>query len=169
MRPCAVTLAVLGLMAAGCGGDRVAAPCGELPGRAVEIMEERGHVPHVDAEHAPYLSSPATSGPHLAFTVTPGAYRDALAEDIQVHALEHGHVVLQYGPGVRRHAAESVARRFPRDVLVAPRDEPGVVLSAWGRLERLPDYDEARVDRFVELLAGRYDHGWQDGATACAG
>jgi hypothetical protein len=53
--------------------------------------------------HCPALSGgsrrvgkaiPPTSGPHVAQTVAPGVYR----EEIQVHALEHGHVVVQYAP-----------------------------------------------------------------------
>jgi hypothetical protein len=63
--------------------------------------------------------------------------------------------------------------RFGRrrtDVVVAPseRVEHGIALTAWQRIEWLPRYDEERIGRFIERLAGRYDHGWVSHAGGCA-
>jgi hypothetical protein len=70
----------------------------ELPGTAVPEIESP-HIPYISAPHAPYTSTPPTSGPHLPQTVAPGVYREAIAEELQVHALEHGHVLIQYALG----------------------------------------------------------------------
>jgi hypothetical protein len=37
-------------------------------------------------------------------------------------------------------------------------------LTAWGRIDRLDRFDEARVIEFVEQLRGRYRHGWTTGS-----
>jgi hypothetical protein len=54
-------------------------------------------------------------------------------------------------------------------VVVAPSDavDRGVALTAWQRIELLPEYDERRVERFISALARRYNHGWADGASDC--
>jgi len=138
-------------------------PC--LPGVSVPVLPS----PHVSARAAAtarYNSVPPTSGPHAAFSITPGRYDDPVPDHLTVHALEHGHVAIQYaaatGAGTVRQLA-ALALRHADDVVLAPypRLERGIALTAWGRLDLLDDYDEARITRFVEQLRGRYDHGWQ--------
>lgn len=166
----AFALVVLTLALAGCGRSAPAS-CDELPGDAVRILDSP-HIPHIDAEHEEYASKPATSGPHLPWTIAPGVYREPVRPELQVHALEHGHVIVQYGSGVSAvdiEELEAVTRRHVRDVIVAPSPDlgRGVALTAWARLERLDRVDGPRVERFIKLLAGRYEHGWRGGAEAC--
>jgi Protein of unknown function (DUF3105) len=154
----------------GCGSGEPLA-CSQLPGEPVRVLESP-HVPYIAAEHQSYTSTPPTSGAHVPFTVAPGAYRDTIPDALQVHALEHGHVLIQYAPrgGERaRERMEDFARRYPRDVVVAPNAtvRRGVALTAWGRIQRVGIADDERIRRFVEALAGRYEHGWQDGARPC--
>lgn len=138
------------------------APC--LPGEAVDIVES----PHiVAAEAAPvrYNSTPPTSGPHFAFTVAPGVYDAPVPEGLTVHAMEHGHVVIQYAPAIPHDEVAAlivIAKRFNADVVLAPypRLERGIALTAWGRIDLLDSYDEKRITDFVRQLRGRYDHGW---------
>jgi Protein of unknown function (DUF3105) len=137
-----------------------------LPGRAVPIVLSLRHIPYPQASHAPYDSVPPTSGPHVPFTVAPGVYREGIAEEIQVHALEHGHVLIQYAPATAPstvRALEDVGRRFAREVVVAPYDRlgSGIALTAWGRIEWLRGLDTGKIDAFVTALAGRYTHGWR--------
>jgi hypothetical protein len=108
---------------------------------------------------------PPTSGPHYPFTVATGVYAEPLAEGLTVHAMEHGHVVVQYAadtpPGVVAQLA-GVARRYGKDVVLAPYPKlsRGIALTAWGRIDVLDRYDERRVTTFVERLRGRYEHRW---------
>jgi len=169
MRAALAVLAVVPVVA-GCAEAR-ALPCRDLPGTAVRILPSP-HIAYAGTSHAPYSSSPPTSGPHVPFTVAPGVYREPLARELQVHALEHGHVLVQYPveiAGAGRRDVEDSARRHVRDVIVAPSKDVarGVVLTGWGRIERLPAYDSARVDAFVLAFAGRYVHGWRHGARLC--
>lgn len=130
---------------------------------------------HLGERHAPYNSVPPTSGPHYPDTVGTGVYREQLREEIQVHVLEHGHVLVQYAPGLDAaevRALELVGRRYPRDVVVAPyrglqpfarRNQP-IALTAWARIDRLASADTRRISAFVQAYAGRYNHGeWRRG------
>ena len=138
------------------------APC--LPGSAVPVMDS----PHVSAAELAavrYNSVPPTSGPHFGFTPAPGIYAGPLSEGLTVHAMEHGHVVIQYAPDtapdtVRR--LQRLAKHYGRDVILAPYPQlgHGIALTAWGRIDLLDSYDEGRAATFVEALRGRYVHGW---------
>jgi hypothetical protein len=134
-----------------------------LPGREVRVLASP-HIPYIGAPHAPYDSNPPTSGPHVPWTVAPGIYGSSIPWELQVHALEHGHVVIQYRPGFDGVATlEGVARRYPADVVLAPRQElpAPVALTAWGRLELLQSANRGAIERFVVALRGRYVHGWR--------
>jgi hypothetical protein len=140
----------------------------DLPGDEAPLLPGR-HIPYIGAEHEPYTTVPPTSGPHVPFTVAPGVYREEIPDQLQVHALEHGHVLVQYAPGTPAdevRALEDIARRFPRQVVVAPYPglDQGIALTAWGRIDRLDTVDEDRIATFVEAFAGRYNHGF-DGET----
>jgi hypothetical protein len=138
------------------------APC--LPGQAVDIMDSP-HIAQSAADNVTYHTTPATSGPHFAFTAATGTYQRPVPEGLTVHALEHGHVAIQYAPGTGQRQVEQLARlarRYPADVILAPHPalDQGIALTAWGQLEHLESYDEPRITRFVEALRGRYQHGW---------
>src|SRR5262249_5497115 len=124
---------------------------------------------YLGSPHAPYNSVPPTSGQHVPQTVACGIYRNPIPEELQVHALEHGHVLIQYSldlPAAGVRELEGLGRRHPRDVLIAPypRLDHGVAATAWGRIDRMDGVDLDRLDRFVRAFAGRYDHGWRAGA-----
>jgi hypothetical protein len=152
---------------AGTGG---ALPGAELPGLEVPTLPSP-HIPYLGAPHAPYNSLPPTSGPHVPQTVAPGVYREAIPDELQVHALEHGHILIQYSaatPAGEVRLLEAVARRDLRNVIVAPYEglAQGIALTAWGRLEYLDATDPVAIDAFVRAFAGRYDHGWQPARRA---
>jgi hypothetical protein len=151
-----------GTAAGSAAGDLREAPC--LPGEAVAIMDSP-HISPAEAGQARYNSLPPTSGPHFSFTVATGEYSEPIPEALSVHAMEHGHVVIQYAPGTPGAEVEQLSRvskRYGADVVLAPYAglAHGIALTAWGRIERLDRYDEPRITRFIEGLRGRYDHGW---------
>lgn len=147
---------------AGSTAARRPAPC--LPGRAVDVLDSP-HVSPAQAASVRYDSLPPTSGPHYAFTVATGVYTSPVPDGLTVHALEHGHVAIQYALATPRDevaALTRIARRYGADVVLAPYPElrHGIALTAWGRIELLDHYDQAHVSAFVERLRGRYVHGW---------
>jgi Protein of unknown function (DUF3105) len=145
----------------GSRADDRPAPC--LPGRTVPLMDSP-HITQAEAATVHYNSEPPTSGPHFAFVAAPGVYSAPVADGLTVHALEHGHVVIQYSPDLDRQSANELtrlARRYPADVILAPREGlAGIALTAWGRIDLLSSFDRDRIVRFVEAMRGRFVHGW---------
>ncbi len=146
------------------GGSRAPdrlSPC--LPGSAVPIMNSP-HISEAAGASTGYNSLPPTSGPHFAVPAPTGIYEQPVPDGSSVHTLEHGHIVIQYGPDVDSTTVtrlRDLARRYPADVLLAPRTNlTRIALTAWSRLERLAVFDESAIVAFVEQLRGRYDHGW---------
>jgi hypothetical protein len=147
------------------GGSPAAA---DGPGRPVEIQG----VEHLNKgePHAPYNSKPPTSGPHWSILgeapVPWGIYQEVIPDEAQIHNLEHGGVMIQYNcrdcpdliAQLERFAREYVTAhplpRYPQSakLVVAPYyDMPSrVALTAWGRIDMLDGYDEARIARFVD-------------------
>jgi hypothetical protein len=173
------TLSVLTMSGLGFGvvldltTDSAALPCAEVPG-IPQAFEDDRHIPYEGAAHEPYRSRPPTSGPHSPRILAPGIYWDQVPEELQVHALEHGHILAQYAPDVSEAdiaALEALGRKHLRDVIVAPYPalEHGIALTGWQRLQRFDRLDAAAVEEFITKVADRYDHGWRDGATDCIG
>ena len=174
-----VVRTLLAMLAAGMialatlGADSAPESAGRPGGTDVAILPTP-HI-HLGERHAPYDSVPPTSGPHHPDTVGTGVYREELREEIQVHVLEHGHVLVQYAPqlgAAEVRELERLGRRYPRDVVVAPyrrlaslarRGRP-IALTAWARIDRLASADERRISAFVRAYGGRYDHGEWRGA-----
>lgn len=138
------------------------APC--LPGRPVDIMDSP-HISQTQAGSVRYRSLPPTSGPHFAFTAAPGIYERPVRDGSTVHAMEHGHVIVHYAPGLPGHqraGLERLARRYGADVILTPNPDlpAGIALTAWGQIDHLDQFDQPRVVEFIEALRGRYQHGW---------
>ena len=154
-------------------GVRRVYPCDQLPGRAVPSLGAR-HLSYLGERHGPYNSVPPTSGPHMPWLISPGVYDATIPDEYQVHLLEHGKVLIQY-PEAMSATTSRLLERFGRRrsdvVVVAPSRavERGVALTAWQRIETLPAYAPERIQRFVDALAGRYDHGWSAHASDCVG
>ena len=137
------------------------APC--LPGVEVPIQDSP-HIAASDATAVQYNSVPPTSGPHYSFRTAPGIYDSPVPDGLTVHAMEHGHVVIHYAPRIRPEwlaALRKLAKRHAGDVILTPNPAvSGIALTAWGRLDQMAAYDEARASAFIRQLRGRYDHGW---------
>ena len=137
-------------------------PC--LPGTAIAIMESP-HVSVAALEKVRYNSVPPTSGPHFAIPPAPGIYDTPLQAGSVVHAEDHGHVVIAYSPSLPAalvSALKDIAKAHSADVLMTPYPPlaAGIALAAWGRLQRFEQVDRTGIERFIEALAGRYDHQW---------
>lgn len=129
----------------------------ELPG--VETFPQMGRDHLAEGEAIPdYNSSPATSGDHSAAPAQCGIYTDEIPDEVQVHNLEHGAVVIQYQPDLdpaEIQALEDYARTKSSHILLAPRsdlDDP-VVVTSWTRMLRLPTADIDTIDVYYEQFA----------------
>jgi hypothetical protein len=139
----------------------VLALLGRQPGEAVETQGNE-HIESVNAEHEPYNTDPPTSGPHVDYVASWGVQREPVPDEEQVHNLEDGGVVVQYGEGVDFEEVKELARitaDYER-VVLAPRpslSEDQIALTAWERILRLSSVDEGEIRGFVEAFEG-IDH-----------
>jgi hypothetical protein len=118
-------------------------------------------------------SSPPTSGPHYGESAVWGFYAEEVPLVKSVHNLEHGGVVIHYGPQVPQPEVEGLRAFYtddPNGLLVAglPSNGDKITLTGWtapdaatgtadrgrGWLARCTNFDEAAFSAFVE--AHRY-------------
>ncbi|MDQ2682405.1 MAG: DUF3105 domain-containing protein [Chloroflexota bacterium] len=125
--------------------------------------------------HSPYNSTPPTSGPHYGDEIAAwGVHDQPIEDEVQVHNLEHGGVLLQYGctcPEVRalleRFAAPETG--YPTKVIAAPNPnlETDVALTAWHYIWTMPasEVTEEGVRSFIEA---HIDQGFEHVAAETA-
>lgn len=142
-----------------------------VPGMRVPIIDYP-HVSEQAIQDAVYNSNPPTSGPHYAASVAPGIYRTHLPPGQTVHGQEHGRVVIHYRPDTPDEVVrelESIAKRHLRDTVVHPNPniDTLIAITAWGRIDTLDSFDEARIAYFVDQLRGKFDHHATDDTSGC--
>ena len=131
-----------------------------LPGVPMPDQGNR-HIAAETTPHEPYNSDPPTSGPHLSYLAPWGVHTRPIARELQVHNLEDGGVMVQYGcecPDLVEQL-KAIVVRYDRQVILAPY--PGltskIALTAWTRIDAFDELDERRVVRFIEAYRG-IDH-----------
>jgi hypothetical protein len=126
--------------------------------------QSRDHIA-VGAAHPAYNSDPPTGGWHYDTPWKSGFYEQPVADEYLVHNLEHGHIVISYDcskladcEGVKTQIRQ-LLQRFDNWKLVAvPRAnaDAAIALTAWGWLEKLDGYDDAKMTAFINAWR---DHG----------
>jgi len=151
---------------------------GDQPGRAVPLLGNR-HIVSPGTPHEPYNSDPPTSGPHVRWVAPWGVHKVPIPLEVQVHNLEDGGVVVQYKcptpcpdlvaklealtkrPDLLAMPKAQVNPQGPPAIrlVVAPYPmmKPLIALTAWGRIETLDGYDDAKILRFIKAYIG-IDH-----------
>jgi len=153
----------------------------DQPGRAVPLLGNR-HLVSPGTPHEPYNSDPPTSGPHVQWVAPWGVHKVPIPLEVQVHNLEDGGVVIQYKCAATPcpdliARLEALTKRpdllaLPK-ALVSPIGPPAIrlvvapypmlksstaiALTAWGRIQLLDDYDDAKILRFIKAYIG-IDH-----------
>jgi len=130
------------------------------PGKEIPNLGN-DHIKNPSDPHTAYNSVPPTSGPHLPYIAKWGVSKTPIANELQVHNLEDGGVMIQYSCkdcDVMIGQLEKFATKYNR-VIVAPYPEmkTPIALTAWGRIDTLDRFDEARIERFVKAYMG-IDH-----------
>ena len=87
-----------------------------------------------------------------------------MADEQVVHNLEHGHVVISYDcrkladcAGTQAQLRQLLARYRNWKITAVPRQnaDAAIALTAWGWLEKLDSYDEARITAFINAWRDR--------------
>ena len=130
------------------------------PGHAIADLGNE-HIPY--PQTATYNTTPPTSGPHYTNLARWGIHTEPIPNEMQVHNLEDGGVMVQYNcpegcPELVERLTE-VVERYDRFVILAPYPdmEPRIALTAWTRIDTFEEFDEARIVRFIEAYQG-IDH-----------
>jgi hypothetical protein len=132
----------------------------DLPG---EKFADQGnaHIQTASEPHVPYNSDPPTSGPHLPYIAPWGVHTRPIPLELQVHNLEDGGVLVQYNctcPELVDKLRGTVSG-YDKFVILAPYPDmkPRIALTAWTRLDRLEEFDDKRIRRFIDTYRG-IDH-----------
>jgi len=102
-----------------------------------------------------YNSFPPSSGPHYAQPAPWGIYPDSIKQTILVHNLEHGGVIIQYGPKVSQSDVQKLQSFYqddPYGLVVAPYAKLGnkIAATAWNE----PAYEQNQDANFDKVDAG---------------
>lgn len=131
------------------------------------------HVPAMPPGYE-YNSNPPSSGIHTDATVIWGIYDEPIPAISSVHNLEHGGIVIRYGPGVPAREVEKLREFYiddPNGMIVAPMPGLGddIALTAWtydrgrqndrsyegeGRVGKLNRFDEDAFSAFKDEFRG---------------
>lgn len=132
------------------------------PGRRFPIQGQQ----HIEASqtHPVYNSDPPTSGWHYDTPLASGFHEQPVADEQVVHNLEHGHVVISYGcaklidcTSAKTQIRQLVERYRNWKVTAVPRQnaDAALALTAWGWLDKLDNFDEARITAFINARRDR--------------
>jgi Protein of unknown function (DUF3105) len=118
-------------------------------------QQPRNHVPLNYKFH--YNSFPATSGPHYFQWVIWGMYTEPVRQIQQIHNLEHGGIVIQYGTKVPRSDVEKITSFYRSDdnaMLVAPFPKLGnkIAIEAWTYLSTCTRFNQKAFTKFRDGL-----------------
>jgi hypothetical protein len=148
---------ILAVVAFGGGGSSSAAG-GLINTSSCTEQEFPGLKPrHINNPNAnvSYNSFPPSSGPHYAQPAPWGIYPDTVKQTILVHNLEHGGIVIQYGPNVSQSDVQEIQSLYqddPYGMVVAPYAKLGnkIAATAWNE----PAYEQNRDANFDKVDAG---------------
>jgi hypothetical protein len=127
-----------------------------------ERFADQGNRHLSDGEtYTEYNSNPPTSGPHYNNIAPWGVHDQPVPNELQVHNLEDGGVVIQYKdvPADVLDKLKGIVGRYGEQVLLAPNETLShpIVLTAWTRMLRLDEFDEQKIVEFIEAYRG-IDH-----------
>ncbi len=98
-----------------------------------------------------YAQVPPVGGQHYPTWLDCGVYDAPVADELAVHALEHGTVWLTHDPDLSADELEVLADALPANGILSPypgMDAP-VVVTVWGRQLALDGADDPRLALFV--------------------
>jgi Protein of unknown function (DUF3105) len=100
-----------------------------------------------------YNSFPPTSGPHYFQPLLWGVYDAPVRQIQEVHNLEHGGIVIQYGSKVPRSTVDELTSFYQSDanaLILAPLPALGnkIALGAWTHLATCTSFDEKAFKAF---------------------
>ncbi|MBI4311025.1 MAG: DUF3105 domain-containing protein [Chloroflexi bacterium] len=116
---------------------------------------------HVDGRSVTYSTIPPTSGDHWGSSTQCGFYTEEIRDEIVVHNMEHGNVIVSYNldnDTAAKLKDYTFSLRDNEDWLVTrpyPKLSPGeVAIAVWGIMDKFTGVDEARIKKFFDTYKG---------------
>jgi hypothetical protein len=118
------------------------------------------HIAEVTSPHGPYNSNPPTSGWHYGGGTAPwGVQTQPVADELSVHNLEHGGVVIHYRQGLDQATVDqltTLTRELQQQspcIVLTPRpadkmSESPIAVTAWTWLLRQDSFDASTIRAF---------------------
>lgn len=129
-------------------------------GCTLKTLPDQGqrHVASLTAK-VPYNSFPPTSGPHYVEPAPWNSYPQSLSLVQEVHNLEHGGVIVQYGSRVPTATVDELNEFYassPNGILLAPLPKLGqkIALTAWTNLGVCNSFDAKAFTAFRDAYRG---------------
>lgn len=131
----------------------------ERAGQAVPL-QGRVHI-SPGGTHAPYNSLPPTSGAHYGDQEALwGVQAQPIPDEVQVHNLEHGGIMVQYRPGIDEELLGSLEglvlnlrekSKYCKLILAPyPGLDRRIALTAWGWIDKFDKFDPDRITAFID-------------------
>ena len=137
-----------------------------LAPRPGEYITSQGnaHITEAQMGQFTYSTTPPTSGPHLGSLASWGVHDEPIPNELQVHNLEDGGVIVHYDcpEGCPDLVAqlEEIVEHYDEGVILEPY--PGmdtrIALTAWQRIDQFDRFDAERVERFIHAYRGDDHH-----------
>lgn len=118
------------------------------------VDEGAGHIAK-GKDHLAYKSNPPTSGPHWLGTVGAGIKNEPVPDELVLHSMEHGAVVLWYREDLPESDVGKIKSAFQnasgKKIMLPRKDlDVPVALTSWGYLLKLETIDEEKIKEFIE-------------------
>ena len=135
-----------------------------LPG---ERFADQGnaHIADTTTAHPDYNSNPPTSGWHVGYLGNWGSYDYVVPDEVLLHNMEDGGVVLWYKMGTHEEnranieRLEEVSQGYRRTVIAPRQDlETPYALTAWQRKQNFEAVNETEMRAFLEAYEGIDNH-----------
>ena len=128
----------------------------EIQGHPIESFSTAGLQQHTEGT-VDYDTSPPVSGTHAFQASDCGVHGEQIPNELQVHALEHGAVGIQYQPDLDPadiDAIEAVVGDYDSHVFSAPYEDmdPAIAVTSWSRMMALDSLDEGAVRDYVDMF-----------------
>lgn len=122
-----------------------------------EKMQDLG-APHVSRgqSHPSYNSNPPTSGWHWGDgTAGPGIKEGPVPDELVLHSMEHGAVVVWYKDDLLKEDVEKIRSAFNdasgKKIMLPRKDlDVPIALTSWNYLLKLKTIDGAKIKEFIE-------------------
>ena len=157
----AIVLIVIAFAGGGKANVKGVAAAAKAAGGTFQTFPAQPRTPHYTTlppkNPLKYNSFPPTSGRHYFQWVIWGYYTQPVNLYQEVHNLEHGGVIIQWGSKVPPSDVEKIHqfwREDPNAMLAAPLPKLGnkIALTAWTHLAEFTRFDEAAFKKFRDVL-----------------